>query len=518
MNDALRKNKGRHAPGGNAPVGNGQRTLYTRAERPPGRYGMGMNRQRAEDRAPMARRTGAHSPWRRPVPRVHALAATGLALTLGLALGLWPEAHSLPEQAPPLAEPVPEPLALAPKRTPEAAPALTPESVTAAALAAPDPAPEAPAWRSLTVRSGESLARIFQREGISARALAALMASGALAARLADLRPGDQLELREEDGTLLGFRFRPSQLETLTFSRASGDASRFEAERELRSPTVTERTAQVVIEDALFLAAQKAGLDDRLALALAEIFQWDIDFVLDIRKGDRFELLYEEQSLDGDVIGTGAILAARFVNRGEIFEAVRYEDPAGNGSYYTPEGRSLRKAFLRAPVQFTRISSNFNLRRKHPLWNTARPHRGIDYAAPTGTPVVAAGDGKVVKAARNAPSGNYVVLQHGERYQTKYLHLSRFAKSLKAGQRVKQGQVIGYVGSTGWATGPHLHYEFLVGGAHQNPRTVALPKADPIAPEAKAAFTRLALARLAALPSAQRFALNGPNPAPHESP
>lgn len=503
MNDAFRKNKARHAP-----VGNGQRTLYTRAERPTGRYGMGMNRQGAEDRAPMARRTGAHSPWRRPVPRAHALAATGLALTLGLALGLWPEAHSIPEEGTELAAPVPEVL-----------PAPSPPSATPPApLTAIEAIPEASPWRSLTVRSGESLARIFQREGISARALAALMASGTLAKRLADLRPGDQLELREENGTLLGFRFRPSRLETLTFSRDSADASRFEAAQELRSPTVTERTAQVVIEDALFLAAQKANLDDRLALTLAEIFQWDIDFVLDIRKGDRFELLYEEQSLDGDVIGTGAILAARFVNRGEIFEAVRYEDPAGNSSYYTPEGRSLRKAFLRAPVQFTRISSNFNLRRKHPLWNTARPHRGIDYAAPTGTPVVAAGDGKVVKATRNAPSGNYVVLQHGERYQTKYLHLSRFAKGLKAGQRVKQGQVIGYVGSTGWATGPHLHYEFLVRGAHQNPRTVALPKADPIAPEAKADFTRLALARLAALPSAQRLALHGAKPEHHGTP
>ena len=503
MNDAPRKNKGPHAT-----VGNGQRTLYTRAERPAGRYGMGMDRQVAEDRAPMARRTGIHSPWRRPVPRAHALAATGLALTLGLALGLWPEAHSIPEEAAQFANSVPGIL-----------PAPSPPNSTAAAEVTPIASvPEASPWQNLTVRSGESLARIFDREGISARALSALMASGPLAKRLADLRPGDRLELREENGKLLGFRFRPSRLETLTFSRDSGDASRFEAEQELRSPTVTERTAQVVIEDALFLAAQKAGLNDRLALALAEIFQWDIDFVLDIRKGDRFELLYEEQSLDGEVIGTGAILAARFVNQGEIFEAVRYEDPAGNGSYYTPEGRSLRKAFLRAPVKFTRISSNFNLRRKHPLWNTARPHRGIDYAAPTGTPVVAAGDGKVVKATRNGPSGNYVVLRHGERYQTKYLHLSRFAKSLKAGKQVKQGQVIGYVGSTGWATGPHLHYEFLVGGVHQNPRTVALPKADPIAPEAKADFTRLALARLAALPSGQRLALNGTKPARHEAP
>lgn len=478
----------------------------------------------------MARRTGAHSPWRRPVPRIHALAATGLALTLGLALGLWPEAHSLPkadvlapshlEEAQPTPRLMPTMTVAGPTReeaTEDAAIVALPElSPDAAPPLAPEPA--APAWRTLTVRSGDSLARIFQREGISARALAALMASGALAQRLADLRPGNELELREEDGVLLGFRFRPSRLETLTFSRASGDRSRFTAEQTLRNPTITERTAQVVIEDALFLAAQKAGLNDRLALSLAEIFQWDIDFVLDIRKGDRFELLYEEQSLDGEVIGTGAILAARFVNRGEVFEAVRYEDPQGNGSYYTPEGRSLRKAFLRAPVQFTRISSNFNLRRKHPLWNTARPHRGIDYAAPPGTPVVAAGDGKVVKATRNAPSGNYVVLQHGERYQTKYLHLSRFAKGLKGGQRVKQGQVIGYVGSTGWATGPHLHYEFLVGGAHQNPRTVALPKADPIAPEAKADFTRLALARLAALPSAQRLALNGTQNTPHDAP
>ena len=480
---------------------------------------MGMHRQREGQQTPMARRTGAHSPWRRPVPRVHALAATGLALTLGLCLGLWPEAHSLPEDATPAASPIAEVLPSAPAA---AASILTPTAMVAtskhrrAPEAAPDPA--SPVWRPLTVQPGDSLARIFQREGISPRTLAALMASGALAKRLADLRPGDLLEFQEEGSALLGFRYRPSRLETLVFSRATEEATRFDAERKLRSPTVTERTAQVVIEDALFLAAQKAGLNDRLALALAEIFQWDIDFVLDIRKGDRFELLYEEQSLDGELIGTGAILAARFENRGEVFEAVRYEDPEGNSSYYTPEGRSLRKAFLRAPVQFTRISSNFNLRRKHPLWNTARPHRGIDYAAPTGTPVVAAGDGKVVKATRNAPSGNFVVLQHGERYQTKYLHLSRFAKNLRAGQRVKQGQVIGYVGSTGWATGPHLHYEFLVGGAHQNPRTVALPKADPIAPAAKAEFTRLALARLAALPSAQRLALNGTRSEPDAAP
>ena len=467
----------------------------------------------------MARRTEPRAQlWRRPVPRTHAFAASTLALVLGLAVSLWPNAHSLPSDAP---APIPTVATQADAGPGEAnpsmeappAPTLAAHSraVTPAAEAPPEdtePAPAAPRWQTRTVRNGDSLARLFQREGLSPRDLANLLASAPLAKRLADLRPGDELAFLEEEGALQTLRYRPSRLETLTFQRQDLEGQRFTGEQALRTPTVTERTARVTIEDALFLSAQAAGLNDQLALSLAEIFQWDIDFVLDIRKGDRFELLYEELSLDGDAYGTGAILAARFINRGEVFEAVRFEDEQGAASYFTPEGRSLRKAFLRAPVQFTRISSNFNLRRKHPLWNTARPHRGIDYAAPQGTPVVAAGDGKVVKATRNAPSGNYIVLQHGERYQTKYLHLSRFAKTLKTGQRVKQGQVIGYVGATGWATGPHLHYEFLVGGAHQNPRTVDLPKADPIAPAARPAFTRLAEARLAALSGDERLALS----------
>lgn len=465
-----------------------------------------MSGQRLQDTPPMARRTQSGAQlWRRPVPRTHAFAASTLALVLGLAVSLWPNAHSLPSDAP---APIPTLATQADASHGEADPFM--EAAPAAEAPPEDtkPAPAAPRWKTRTVRNGDSLARLFQREGLSPRDLANLLASAPLAKRLADLRPGDELAFLEDEGALQALRFRPSRLETLTFRRQDPEGQRFIGEQALRTPTVTERTARVTIEDALFLSAQAAGLKDQLALSLAEIFQWDIDFVLDIRKGDRFELLYEELSLDGDAYDTGAILAARFINRGEVFEAVRFEDEQGAASYFTPEGRSLRKAFLRAPVQFTRISSNFNLRRKHPLWNTARPHRGIDYAAPQGTPVVAAGDGKVVKATRNAPSGNYIVLQHGERYQTKYLHLSRFAKTLKTGQRVKQGQVIGYVGATGWATGPHLHYEFLVGGAHQNPRTVDLPKADPIAPAARPAFTRLAEARLAALSGDERLALS----------
>ena len=228
-------------------------------------------------------------------------------------------------------------------------------------------------------------------------------------------------------------------------------------------------------------------------MQLAKIFQWDIDFALDLRRGDEFSVILEELYVDGRFIGHRDILAAEFVNQGESFRAVRFEpSDSGEGGYYTPDGKSLRKAFLRAPLEFSRISSNFDLRRVHPLFNQLRPHRGIDYAAPTGTPIRASGSGRVQIAGKSAANGNYVVLQHSAEYQTKYLHLSRFAKGLRAGKRVKQGELIGYVGQTGWATGPHLHYEFLVNGAHQNPRTVKLPNDAPISGKQLVAFREYA--------------------------
>jgi murein DD-endopeptidase MepM/ murein hydrolase activator NlpD len=190
--------------------------------------------------------------------------------------------------------------------------------------------------------------------------------------------------------------------------------------------------------------------------------------------------MFEELYVGDEFIGHGDILAAEFVSRGDTHRAIRYTDAQGRADYYDPEGDPMRKAFLRAPVEFSRISSNFNLRRVHPLFKRNMPHRGIDYAAPTGTPILASGDGRVVTASRTDPNGNYVVIQHGEQFTTKYLHLSKFGRGVKSGVRVKQGQTIGYVGATGWASGPHLHYEFLVNGVHQNPRTVQLPDADPI--------------------------------------
>ena len=218
-----------------------------------------------------------------------------------------------------------------------------------------------------------------------------------------------------------------------------------------------------------------------MIMELANIFGGVIDFVLDPRQGDTMHLLYEELYLDGEKYGDGDIVAATFVNQGETFNAFRFEDSSGDAGYYNEDGVSMRKAFLMAPLDFTRISSNFNLRRKHPIYGTVRAHRGTDYAAPTGTPVYAAGDGRVSQAGYSKSNGNYVFIQHGEQYVTKYQHLHK--RRVKTGQRVSQSQVIGTVGATGAATGPHLHYEFLMNGVHRNPRTIhkKLPKAKSLA-------------------------------------
>jgi murein DD-endopeptidase MepM/ murein hydrolase activator NlpD len=276
---------------------------------------------------------------------------------------------------------------------------------------------------------------------------------------------------------IIKLTYTPSPLETLAFERA-GDG--FIGRDVQREPDVQTAYKHATIDSSLFVASQRAGLDDSLTMRLAQIFQWDIDFVLDIRKGDEFYVLFEERYLDDKFIGYGDILAAEFINQSHPYRAVRYVDGDGRSGYFNPDGQNMRKAFLRAPVEFSRISSNFNLHRKHPLYNRTMPHRGIDYAAPTGTPILAAGDGKILAASKTSANGNYIVLQHGEQFVTKYLHLSRFARGIRSGSRVEQGQVIGYVGSTGAATGPHLHYEFLVNGVHMNPRTVKLPDAKPI--------------------------------------
>ena len=396
-------------------------------------------------------------------------------------------------------------LAIQPVETPRlepTAPSLATVPLTAGAE---------PNWQTERVRNGDSLARIFHRNGLRAAELQAILDSDPLARRLTRIHPGEVLKYQTDDaGRLLAVRYEFSRLEAVESVRADA-GSRFATQLVKRTPETRLAFSEGRIESSLFVAAARSGLDDATIMELANVFQWDIDFVHDIRRGDSFHVVHEERWFDGEKIGNGPIVAAEFVNRGRSHRAVRYTDSEGRTDYYADDGRSMRRAFLRAPVEFSRISSNFNMRRMHPIQNRVMPHRGIDYAAPTGTPVAAAGDGVVTTAASHHANGNYIVVRHGEQYQTRYLHLSRFGRGIRSGARVRQGQVIGYVGMTGWATGPHLHYEFLVNGVHQNPRTVNLPQAEPIAERERARFmetTRPLLAKLSAKPSDEQLALS----------
>jgi len=334
-------------------------------------------------------------------------------------------------------------------------------------------------WIEETVRNGDNLSAIFQRAKVSSSAMYRLLENPDYAKQLRRIFPGQKfrfaLNLDEE---LSAIQYIISHLEYVDFNIQ--EDGQFFAEHIKVQPDVELSYRTATIDDSLFLAGQKAGIPQNLIMQLADIFSGVIDFVYDPRKGDSFDLLYEEKYIDGVKVGTGNLLAASYNGRAGTYTAFRYDNGKGKVGYYNADGVSMRKAFLRAPLDFTRISSNFNPGRLHPVFKTTRPHRGIDYAAPTGTPVFAAGDGRVTHSGYNAANGNYVFIAHGTAYVTKYLHLHK--RYVKAGQQVKQRTVIGSVGATGYATGPHLHYEFLVNGVHRNPRTILdkLPSAEPI--------------------------------------
>ena len=356
-----------------------------------------------------------------------------------------------------------------------------------------------PSWHEESVKSGDNLSLIFQRAGLTDRQLFAFMASHKKTKSLTRIHPGQTLAFHIEDGELQTLRYQQDRLNSQVFERSE---SGFKHNVEQRIPEVRTTHRRTTINDSLFLAGQKAGLDANLIMEMANIFGWDVDFALDIRKGDTFKVVFEEQYLDGEKYANGNILSAEFKNQGKTFQALRYTDSKGNTHYYTPTGETMRKEFLRTPVDIGRISSHFNLRRKHPVLNRIRAHKGTDYAAARGTPIKAAGDGKVVHAGRKGGYGNTVIIQHGQTYKTLYAHMKNFGRGVRSGSRVKQGQIIGYVGTTGLSTGPHLHYEFYVNGAVRNPVTVKLPKARSIAKTEKARFfdkTRPQLAQLNSL-------------------
>lgn len=347
-------------------------------------------------------------------------------------------------------------------------------------------------WQTAKVRSGDSIARIFKRLGFSAQETYAVStAQGKDSKLLMKINVGDTLRIASNDeNQVTALEYPLSKTDTL-YINLVGD--KFQSHKESKTVEIRQAFAHGTISSSFWNAGTLAGLTDSQIINFANIFGWDIDFALDLRAGDSFHMIYEKKYIEGEYIGTGDILAAEFINQDEPFQAVRFTDD----EYYTPDGKSMRKAFLRAPVSFKYISSNFKRKRFHPVQKRWKAHRGVDYAAKTGTPVVAAGNGKVTHSTYNKYNGNYVFIQHGNGIVTKYLHFSK--RAVKKGQRVKQGQLIGKVGATGLAAGPHLHYEFLLNGVHRNPRTVKLPDAKPIAKKYKNEFTALAKKRIQAL-------------------
>jgi murein DD-endopeptidase MepM/ murein hydrolase activator NlpD len=355
-------------------------------------------------------------------------------------------------------------------------------------------------WVTVSIRRGDSLATIFKRAGLSPKDLHDIMSLGSKVKSLKKILPKKEVKFKfDANGQLAILNYVDSPLRSLQVKRIGDgyEAQWLTAEAE----TITAyKTASITADKpSLYHAGKAAGLSDNMIMKLSNVFQWDISFALDMRQGDSFAVLYEDIYVEGEKVKEGEIIAAQFLNMGKTYQAVRYTDEKSYTDYYAKDGASLRKAFIRDPVHFSHVSSSFNLRRLHPIHKKVMPHRGIDYAANKGTPVLAAGDGKVTITRQNNASGRYIVVQHGQQYTTKYLHLSAFAKGIRAGKTVKQGQTIGYVGETGWATAPHLHYEFLVNGVHRNPRTVKLPKAEPISKEGIKRFqtiTRPTLAKL----------------------
>ena len=355
-------------------------------------------------------------------------------------------------------------------------------------------------WSVLQVQKGDALSALFKKANVSQQVMLDILALGKDVKTLTRLFPGEQLEFGlDAEGELQELRYALNHLSTLRISRnAEGHyiAEELKKEVELRS-----QFASAEIRSNFWSAGIAAGLSEAQIMSLAGIFGWDIDFGLDIRAGDSFSVLYETQYVDGEFISNGNIVAAQFSNQGHLYQAVRHSD----GNYYKPDGASMRQAFLRAPVSFQYVSSNFNPRRLHPVLKTVRPHNGVDYAAPVGTPIMAAGDGRVIASAYNNLNGHYVFIQHANNIVTKYLHLSK--RLVSKGEKVRQGEAIGRLGGTGRVTGPHLHYEFVVDGVHRNPRTVKLPQATPLQGKEKQLFTAQAEQILAQLVTKERVLL-----------
>lgn len=343
-------------------------------------------------------------------------------------------------------------------------------------------------WREERFGRGDTISDLLARLGVSSEEARAFLLKVKSGRFLQPLRPGTTVQARTaDDGTLLALRYITDKGRLIGFDKQGVE---FRPVEQQLSLSAQQQMNSGEIRSSLFAAADAAGLSDNIAIQLADVFSGDIDFHRDLRRGDKFTVIYEMFYHEGRAVKSGRLLAAEFINQGKSYRTVWYQDAEGKGGYYTPDGKNLRKAFLRSPLEFSRISSGFAMR-FHPILQQWRTHKGIDYAAPTGTHVKATSDGTVDYVGSQNGYGKVVTLKHHGGVSTYYAHLSRFAAGLRKGARVHQGDVIGYVGQTGWATGPHLHYEFRVDNEVRNPLKVALPAALPIPPQQLAAFNRV---------------------------
>ena len=344
-------------------------------------------------------------------------------------------------------------------------------------------------FREERVQSGDTLAMLLERLGADGSEAAEFSRSSQAVRSFRLLRPGMTVHARiDDDGKLRSLAFLTARDTILSIDRLGRSFVTFE-EQDQAVRGIEMRSGE--IKSSLFAATDAAGIPDNVATQLADIFAGEIDFHRDLRRGDRFAVVFEALYHGGRAIRSGRVLAAEFSSQRRIYRAVWFQDPWGAGGYYTPEGANLRKAFLRSPLEFSRVTSGFGMRR-HPLFQQWRAHQGVDYGAPVGTRVRATGDGVAAFAGRRNGYGNLIVLKHHGGYSTYYAHLRSFARGLRVGTRVAQGEVIGYVGQTGWATGSHLHYEFHIHNQNRNPLTIAFPAAQPIPTTELPGFRRVA--------------------------
>ena len=354
-------------------------------------------------------------------------------------------------------------------------------------------------WREERIQRGDTIGSLLSRAGVNDAPAMQYLRADPDARPLYQLRPGRAVQVAvDEEGQLVALRFITNAGDRLIIERTDGG---FRAARSVPVEEIRTTLRSGEIDSSLFAAADAAGIPDRVIGALSDVFSGEIDFYHDVQRGDRFSVVYEMRYVDGEPAGAGRVLAAEFVNRGMPHRAFYWRDADGTGNYYTDIGRNARNAFLRSPMELTRITSGFTMARFHPVLQDWREHKGVDYAAPQGTPVRVTADGVVAYAGWQNGYGNVIFIRHQGAYSTVYGHMSRFADDIKVGSRVGQGDTIGFVGMTGWATGPHLHYEFRVGDQPVDPMSAAVPNASPLSAE------RLPEFRAAILPLVDSLAL-----------